>query len=33
MRIREADLSLKTLTRDMVFCMGVESVADRYIGK
>ena len=24
MRIREGDPSLKTLTRDMVFCMGVE---------
>ena len=33
MRIREGDPSLITLTRDMVFCMGVESVADRYIGK
>ena len=31
--IRMGDPSLKTLTRDMVFCMGVESVADRYIGK
>ena len=33
MRIREGDPSLKTLTRNMVFCMSVESVADRYIGK
>lgn len=33
MRIREGDPSLKTLTQDMVFCMGVESVAERYIGK
>ncbi len=33
LRIRMGDLSLKTLTQDMVFCMGVESVADRYIGK
>jgi bifunctional DNA-binding transcriptional regulator/antitoxin component of YhaV-PrlF toxin-antitoxin module len=33
LHIRMGDLSLKTLTRDMVFCMGVESVADRYIGK
>ena len=33
LRIRMGDPSLKTLTQDMVFCMGVESVADRYIGK
>ena len=33
MRIREGDPSLKTLTQDMVFCMSVESAADRYIGK
>ena len=33
MRIREGDPSLKTLTQDMVFCMSVESVADRYIGE
>ena len=33
MRIREGDPSLKTLTRDMVFCMSVGSAADRYIGK
>ncbi len=33
MRIREGDPSLKTLTQDMVFCMGVESAAERYIGK
>ena len=33
LRIRMGDLSLKTLTRDMVFCMSVQSAADRYIGK
>ena len=33
MRIREGDSSLKTLTQDIRFCMSVESVADRYIGK
>ena len=33
LRIRMGDPSLKTLTQDMVFCMGVESAADRYIGK
>ena len=33
MRIREGDLSLITLTQDMVFCMSVESAAERYIGK
>ena len=33
MRIREGDLLLKTLTQDMVFCMSVQSAADRYIGK
>jgi AbrB family looped-hinge helix DNA binding protein len=33
MRIREGDPSLITLTRDMVFCMGVESAKERYIGK
>ena len=32
MRIREGDLSLKTLTQDLVFCMGVESAKKRYIG-
>ncbi|MBR3045958.1 MAG: stage V sporulation protein T [Oscillospiraceae bacterium] len=31
--IRMGDPSLKTLTRDMVFCMGVECAAERYIGK
>ena len=33
LRIRMGDPSLKTLTRDMVFCMSVESAAERYIGK
>ena len=33
LRIRMGDPSLITLTRDMVFCMSVESAADRYIGK
>ena len=33
LRIRMGDPSLKTLTQDMVFCMGVESAAERYIGK
>ena len=33
MRLRDGDPSLKTLTRDMVFCMSVESAAKRYIGK
>jgi AbrB family looped-hinge helix DNA binding protein len=33
LRIRMGDPSLITLTQDMVFCMGVESAADRYIGK
>ena len=33
MRIREGDPSLKTLTQDIQFCMGVESAAERYIGK
>ena len=33
MRIREGDPSLKTLTQDIRFCMGVESAAERYIGK
>ena len=33
MRIREGDPSLITLTQDMVFCMGVESAVERYIGK
>ena len=33
LRIRMGDPSLNTLTRDLVFCMSVESAADRYIGK
>ena len=33
MRIREGDPSLKTLTRDIRFCMSVASAAERYIGK
>ncbi len=33
LRIRLGDPSLKTLTQDMVFCMGVKSAAERYIGK
>ena len=33
MRLRDGDPSLKTLTQDMVFCMGAESAAERYIGK
>ena len=31
--IRMGDPSLKTLTQDLVFCMSVESAAERYIGK
>ena len=33
MRLRDGDPSLKTLTQDIRFCMGVESAAERYIGK
>ncbi len=33
LRIRMGAPSLKTLTQDMAFCMGVESAAERYIGK
>jgi bifunctional DNA-binding transcriptional regulator/antitoxin component of YhaV-PrlF toxin-antitoxin module len=33
LRIRMGDPSLKTMTQDMVFCMSVESAAERYIGK
>lgn len=33
LRIRMGDLSLITLTQDMVFCMSLGSAADRYIGK
>ena len=32
-RIRMGDLSLITLTRDMAFCMSVESAAERCIGE
>ena len=31
MRIREGDPSLKILTRDLVFCMGLEAAKERYI--
>ena len=30
---RIGDSLLNTLTQDMVFCMSVESAAERYIGK
>ena len=33
MRLRDGDPSLKTLTHDLVFCMGVDLAAERYIGK
>ena len=33
MRLRDGDPSLKTLTQDMVFCIGLESTKERYIGK
>ena len=33
LRIRMGDPSLTALTQDMVFCMGMESAAVRYIGK
>ncbi len=33
MRIREGDPSLTTLTQDMMFCMGMNAVAERYIKK
>ena len=33
LRIRMGGHSLKTLTQDIRFCMGVESAAERYIGK
>ena len=33
MRLRNGGSSLKTLTQDIRFCMGVESAAERYIGK
>ena len=31
MRLRDGDPSLKTLTRDLVFCMGLEAAKERYI--
>ena len=31
MRLRDGAHSLKTLTQDLVFCLGVESAAERYI--
>ena len=33
MRLRDGDPSLKTLTQDLVFCMGMETAKERYIGK
>ena len=33
MRLRDGTPSLITLTQDLVFCMSVESAAERYIGK
>ena len=33
MRLRDGAPSLITLTQDMVFCMGMESASERYIGK
>ena len=33
MRLRDGDHTLKTLTQDLVFCMGLESANERYIGK
>ena len=33
LRIRMGDPSLKTLTQGVMFCMSVESAAERYIGK
>lgn len=33
MRIREGDPSWITLTRDLAFCIGIESAAKRYGGK
>ena len=32
MRLRDSDPSLKTLTQDIRFCMGLESAKERYIG-
>ena len=33
MRLRNGAPSLKSLTQDIRFCMGVESAKERYIGK
>ena len=33
LRIRMGDPSLKTLTQDLVFCIGLEAAKERYIGK
>ena len=33
LRIRMGDPSLKTLTQDLAFCMGLESAKERYIMK
>ena len=33
LRIRMGDPSLKTLTQEFVFCIVIESAAERYIGK
>ena len=33
MRLRDGAPSLKTLTQDLVFCMGLGSAMERYIGK
>ena len=33
MRLRDGDPSLKTLTRDIRFCIGLEAAKERYIGK
>ena len=33
LRIRMGDPSLITLTQDLVFCIGLESTKERYIGK
>ena len=33
MRLRDGAPSLKTLTQEIVFCMGLETAKERYIGK
>ena len=33
MRLRDGGPSLKTLSQDLIFCMGVKSAAERYIEK